>query len=139
MRRQEVSFPLSFSLFLPAHPHRTIRAVFGPVGLRREHGSTYGAAFHLVPALADLGVQGTLEEGGEQMAGKSKYTFESKIHVYRATKRMTQQELADLVGVSRQTIMQLERNRYNPSMLLAYSIARVFDVTIEDLFDFKGA
>ena len=32
------------------------------------------------------------------MAGKSKYTFESKIHVYRATKRMTQQELADLVG-----------------------------------------
>ena len=73
------------------------------------------------------------------MAGKNKYTFESKIHVYRATKRMTQPELADLVGVSRQTIMQLERNRYNPSMLLAYSIARVFDVTIEDLFDFKGA
>lgn len=72
------------------------------------------------------------------MANKNKYQFESKIHVYRATKRMTQQELADLVGVSRQTVMQLERNRYNPSMLLAYSIAaRVFDVTIEDLFDFK--
>ena len=69
------------------------------------------------------------------MAGKNKYTFESKIHVYRATKRMTQQELADQVGVSRQTIRQLERNRYNPSMLLAYSIAKVFDVTIEDLFD----
>ena len=51
---------------------------------------------------------------------------------------MTQQELADLVGVSRQTIMQLERNRYNPSMLLAYSIAKVFGVTIEDLFDFRG-
>ncbi len=50
---------------------------------------------------------------------------------------MTQQELADLVGVSRQTIMQLERNRYNPSMLLAYSIAKVFNVSIEDLFDFK--
>ena len=42
---------------------------------------------------------------------------------------MSQQELADLVGVSRQTIIQLERNRYNPSMLLAYSIAKVFDVT----------
>lgn len=49
---------------------------------------------------------------------------------------MAQQELADLVGVSRQTIIQLERKRYNPSMLLAYSIAKVFDVTIEDLFDF---
>lgn len=71
------------------------------------------------------------------MAGKSKYVFDSKIHVYRATKRMTQQELADQVGVSRQTIMQLERNRYNPSMLLAYSIAKVFNVSIEELFDFE--
>lgn len=75
--------------------------------------------------------------GGEPVASKDKYRFESKIHVYRATKRMTQQELADLVGVSRQTIIQLERNRYNPSMLLAYSIAKTFDVTIEDLFDFS--
>ena len=68
---------------------------------------------------------------------KNKYQFVSKIHVYRATKRMTQQELAELVGVSRQTIMQLERNRYNPSMMLAYSISKIFDVTIEDLFDFS--
>ncbi len=78
-----------------------------------------------------------IKKGGVPMASKDRYKFESKIHVYRATKRMTQQELADLVGVSRQTIMQLERNRYNPSMLLAYSIAKVFDVAIEDLFDFK--
>ena len=51
------------------------------------------------------------------MAGKSKYTFESKIHVYWATKRITQQELADLVGMSRQTIMRFERNRYNPLVM----------------------
>ena len=38
---------------------------------------------------------------------KQKYSFDSKIHIYRATKRMSQQELADLVGVSRQTIIQL--------------------------------
>ena len=68
---------------------------------------------------------------------KQRYAFESKIHVYRAMRRMTQAELAEAVGVSRQTIVQLERNRYNPSLLLAYSIARVFDVTVEDLFDFK--
>lgn len=37
-------------------------------------------------------------KGGRPMAGKSRYTFDSKIHVYRATRRMTQQELADLVG-----------------------------------------
>lgn len=71
------------------------------------------------------------------MAKKNLYSFDSKIHIYRATRRMTQQELADRVGVSRQTIMQLEKNRYNPSMLLAYSIAQVFGVTIEDLFDFR--
>lgn len=78
----------------------------------------------------------TAKKGGEPLS-KNKYQFESKIHVYRATKRMTQQELADLVVVSRQTIMQLERNRYNPSMMLAYSISKIFDVTIEDLFDFS--
>lgn len=71
------------------------------------------------------------------MNRKVKYKFESKIHVYRATRRMSQQELADLVNVSRQTIIQLERNRYNPSMLLVYSIAKVFDVSIEELFEFK--
>lgn len=77
------------------------------------------------------------EKGGGFVASKDKYRFESKIHVYRASRRMTQQELADLVGVSRQTIMQLERSRYNPSMLLVYSIAQVFGVTIEELFDFS--
>ncbi len=76
-------------------------------------------------------------KGGAPVANKNKYQFDSKIHIYRATKRMTQQELADLVGVSGQTIIQLERNRYNPSILLSYSIAKVFEVTIEDLFDFK--
>lgn len=70
---------------------------------------------------------------------KQKYTFESKIHVYRAMRRMTQAELAEAVGVSRQTIVQLERNRYNPSLLLAYSIAQVFGVPVEDLFDFREA
>ena len=56
---------------------------------------------------------------------------------HRTIRSLTQQELAELVGVSRQTIMQLERNRYNPSMMLAYSISKIFDVTIEDLFDFS--
>lgn len=78
-----------------------------------------------------------IQKGGGRVAKKNLYSFDSKIHIYRATRRMTQQELADRVGVSRQTIMQLEKNRYNPSMLLAYSIAQVFGVTIEDLFDFR--
>ena len=75
-----------------------------------------------------------MEKGGEPVANKNQYHFDSKIHIYRATKRMTQQELADLVGVSRQTIMQLEKNRYNPSLLLAYTIAEVLDATVDELF-----
>ncbi|MHC5215236.1 helix-turn-helix transcriptional regulator [Enterococcus sp. LJL128] len=71
------------------------------------------------------------------MPKKKLSTFESHIHVYRAMKRMTQQQLADLVSVSRQTIIQLERNRYNPSLLLAHDIAEVFEVPIEKVFTFK--
>jgi len=46
----------------------------------------------------------------------------------------TQQELAERVEVSRQTIISLERGRYNPSILLAFRLARLFDLQIEDLF-----
>jgi len=70
---------------------------------------------------------------------KRKSSFESSIHVWRAKSRMTQQELADGVGVSRQTIVQLERNRYNPSLLLAYDIAEFFGVPIDQVFSFKVA
>jgi putative transcriptional regulator len=50
---------------------------------------------------------------------------------------MTQQELAERAGVTRQTIIALEANRYVPSLLLAYRIAQVFSVTIEDVFQFE--
>ena len=71
------------------------------------------------------------------MPKKKNSSFESSIHVYRAIQRMTQQELADKVGVSRATIVQLERNRYNPSLLLAHDIADVFEVPIEQIFTFQ--
>lgn len=57
----------------------------------------------------------------------------------RAKKRMTQQELANLAGVSRQTIMQLEKNKYNPSLILAYAISQILEADIKELFIFdKG-
>lgn len=65
-----------------------------------------------------------------------KFKMDTEIHVWRAKKRMTQQRLAELAGVSRQTIMQLEKNRYNPSLRLAYTIADILDATIDDLFIF---
>ena len=48
---------------------------------------------------------------------------------------MTQQELAQRVGVTRQTIVSIERGRYNPSVGLALAIARTFDARVEDLFE----
>jgi putative transcriptional regulator len=50
---------------------------------------------------------------------------------------LTQQELADRAEVSRQTIISLENGRYNPSILLAFRLARLFEVKIEDLFLFS--
>ncbi len=50
---------------------------------------------------------------------------------------MTQQELADRVGVTRQTILALEAGKYNPSLELAFRIARSFQVSVEEIFQFE--
>ncbi len=52
---------------------------------------------------------------------------------------MTQQQLADAAGCTRQTIILLEQQRYSPSLMLAFRIARVFDMGIEDVFQFNEA
>ena len=51
---------------------------------------------------------------------------------------MTQQELANRAGCTRQTIIVLEKERYVPSLSLAFSIARVFNKTIEEVFEYSG-
>lgn len=50
---------------------------------------------------------------------------------------MTQQQLADRVGVTRQTIIAIESGKYSPSLPLAFKLARAFGVSIEDVFQFK--
>lgn len=62
--------------------------------------------------------------------------MENKIKVLRDEFGFTQQDLAEKVSVSRQTIISLENGRYNPSIFLAYKIAKVFELTIEDVFIF---
>ena len=51
---------------------------------------------------------------------------------------MTQQELADAVGCTRQTIVVLEKGRYVPSLSLAFGIARVFGKTVDEVFEYQG-
>ncbi len=61
----------------------------------------------------------------------------TKMREYRARQNLTQDELAVLVGVRRETIINLEKGRYNPSLKLAMDIARVFSCTVEELFSFS--
>ena len=60
--------------------------------------------------------------------------IKNRIREYRARYDMKQEDLARLVGVRRETIRNLEKGRYNPSLVLAWNIAKVFQVSIEDVF-----
>lgn len=60
----------------------------------------------------------------------------NRIRELRESLKLTQDELASRVEVSRQTVIALEKGRYNPSVLLAHRLSRVFDLTIEEVFDF---
>lgn len=59
----------------------------------------------------------------------------TEIAVYRECEGLSQGELAEAVGVSRQTINAIERDRYDPSLELAFKLATYFDCQIEDLFE----
>ncbi len=60
--------------------------------------------------------------------------IKNRIKEYRARFDMKQEELASKVGVRRETIGNLEKGKYNPSLVLAWNIAKVFGVTIEEVF-----
>ncbi len=67
--------------------------------------------------------------------------MKNNLETIRKAKGLKQEELAEILAVSRQTISSLENGRYNPSLYLALKIARYFDMKIEDIFiyeeDFK--
>lgn len=63
-------------------------------------------------------------------------TLSTKLKEYREAKGLKQADLAELVGVRRETIVNLEKGKYNPSLKLAMDIAKVFHTTVEELFFF---
>lgn len=63
--------------------------------------------------------------------------METKIQELRKANKISQAELADEMGVTRQTIISLEKGRYNASLKLAFKIARYFGKTIEEVFIFE--
>ena len=60
--------------------------------------------------------------------------MKNSIRVFRAERRMTQQQLAEAVGVSRQTVNAIESGRFIPSTVLALKVARLFGNPVEDIF-----
>lgn len=62
--------------------------------------------------------------------------FICNLKKYRLLKDLTQEQLAELVGVRRETIMRLEKAQYNPSLKLAIDISRAVDASIEEIFIF---
>ena len=63
--------------------------------------------------------------------------MKNKIRVARAERRMTQQQLADQTGVSRQTINAIESGKFVPSTIVALKIARVFERPVEEIFSLE--
>ena len=63
--------------------------------------------------------------------------MKNKIKVFRAMHDLTQEDLAAAIGVTRQTILAIEKGKYVPSLDLAFRIARHFDVSIEEVFQYS--
>lgn len=64
--------------------------------------------------------------------------FRTRIKEFRARYDLTQEDLAKMVGVRRETILFLEKGAYNPSLRLAYDVAKALKTTIPELFIFEG-
>ena len=64
--------------------------------------------------------------------------MKNKLKVFRAMHDLTQEELAGKLGVTRQTVVSLDAGRYDPSIGLAFRIARLFNIKIEDVFEYQG-
>jgi putative transcriptional regulator len=62
--------------------------------------------------------------------------LETNLKKYRVSADMSQDKLAALVGVRRETIVHLEAGKYNPSLKLAFNIAKIFQVSIEEIFNY---
>ncbi|MDM5156924.1 helix-turn-helix transcriptional regulator [Bacillus sp. DX1.1] len=65
-----------------------------------------------------------------------KGTLQNNLYLLRAERRWSQKYVAEMLGVSRQTIHSLESNKYNPSLMLAFQIAKLFEVEITDIFQY---
>lgn len=72
------------------------------------------------------------------MRNEQSSLLRNRLRVHRAMHDLTQEQLADKIGVSRQTVIAIESSKYLPSLGLAFKIAKLFKVKIEDIFSYEG-
>ena len=63
--------------------------------------------------------------------------IKTKLKVFRAMRDLTQEALANELGIARQTVIAIEKRKYNPSLKLAFKIAKFFDTTVEEVFSYQ--
>lgn len=63
--------------------------------------------------------------------------MKNRLRVYRTMTNLTQGELAEQLGITRQTVIAIEKERYDPSLELAFKMAKLFRVSIEDIFQYE--
>lgn len=64
--------------------------------------------------------------------------MKNRLRVYRTMTNLTQGELAEKLGITRQTVIAIEKERFDPSLELAFKMANFFKVAIEDIFQYEG-
>ena len=64
--------------------------------------------------------------------------MKNRIRVLRAERNLTQEELGDIIGVSRQTINAIEKEKFDPSLPTAFRISKLFKLSIEEIFNYEG-
>ena len=64
--------------------------------------------------------------------------MKNKLKVYRAMYDLTQEDLAQKLGITRQTVLSIEKQKYDPSLELAFKISNLFKVKIEDIFSYSA-
>lgn len=67
-----------------------------------------------------------------------KIKIQSRLHVLRAEKRLTQEDLAEAIGVTRGTIIAIEKGNYNPTLELAFKLSLYFETDIQNIFFLEG-
>lgn len=79
-----------------------------------------------------------LDDGSEGLLLPEDVAMKNRLRELREARGLTQEELAKALGVTRQTIIAIEKGKYDPSLRLAFKIARFFGAKIEDIFIYDG-